>query len=52
MSAAEVAQFAREQFAQQAVRVRRWDDDGKVAGLETAALEEYVPLINRATRPR
>jgi [1-hydroxy-2-(trimethylamino)ethyl]phosphonate dioxygenase len=52
MSAAEVTHFERERFAQEAVRVRRWDDDGKVAGLETAGLADYVPLINRAARPR
>jgi phosphonate degradation associated HDIG domain protein len=52
MSIAEVAQFQRERFAQEAVRVRRWDDEGKVAGLETAALADYVPLINRAARTR
>ena len=50
MSVAEVTQFERERFAQEAVRVRRWDDDGKVAGLETAALADYVPLINRVAR--
>jgi phosphonate degradation associated HDIG domain protein len=52
MSAGEVAHFERERFAQQAVRVRRWDDQGKVAGLETATLAEYVPLMNRAARSR
>jgi phosphonate degradation associated HDIG domain protein len=50
MSADEVAQFERERFAQQAVRLRHWDDQGKVAGLETAAFAEYIPLMNRAAR--
>jgi len=49
-SAAEVAQFERERFSGEAVRVRRWDDSGKVAGLETAALADYIPLIERAAR--
>jgi phosphonate degradation associated HDIG domain protein len=52
MSADEVAQFERESFAQQAVRVRRWDDQGKVAGLKTAALADYIPLMERAARSR
>jgi phosphonate degradation associated HDIG domain protein len=52
MSADEVAQFEGERFAQVAVRVRRWDDRGKVAGLETAALADYVPLMNRAALSR
>lgn len=52
MSAAEVAQFERERFAPEAVRVRRCDDQGKVAGLPTAALADYVPLIERAARAR
>jgi predicted HD phosphohydrolase len=27
--------------------VRQWDDQGKVAGLATAPLEEYAQLIDR-----
>ena len=52
MSGAEVRQFESERFAQEAVRVRRWDDQGKVAGLETAALGDYLPLVQRAARSR
>jgi phosphonate degradation associated HDIG domain protein len=52
MSRAEVLQFERERFAQEAVRVRRWDDQGKVAGLETAALDDYIPLMRQAARSR
>jgi phosphonate degradation associated HDIG domain protein len=53
MSAAEVARFEAEPFAQQAVRVRRWDDQGKVAGLATRELGEYAGLIERwAAAPR
>ncbi|HKD55839.1 MAG TPA: HD domain-containing protein [Steroidobacteraceae bacterium] len=50
MSTGEAAQFEREPFAGEALHVRRWDDQGKVAGLETAALASYVPLIDRAAR--
>lgn len=47
MSAHEVAQFERERFCQEAVRVRRWDDQGKVAGLKTATFADYAALIGR-----
>jgi [1-hydroxy-2-(trimethylamino)ethyl]phosphonate dioxygenase len=47
MSAAEAAQFTAQPFWQDAVRVRRWDDQGKVAGLRTAELREYGTLIER-----
>src|SRR6185503_18556483 len=38
-SPGEVAEFERSPFAEDAVRLRRWDDVGKVAGLETPDLE-------------
>ena len=47
MSASELAHFEAEQFWREAVRVRRWDDQGKVAGLRTLALRDYAPLIER-----
>ena len=47
MSAAEVARFQAEPFAGDAVRVRRWDDQGKVAGLVTPGLRDYLALIER-----
>lgn len=50
MSAEEVARFEAEPFAQQAVQLRRWDDQGKVAGLRTPTLQDYVQLIERAAR--
>lgn len=51
MSSEEVARFEAERFAQQAVQLRHWDDQGKVAGLRTPPLEDYVQLIERAARP-
>ena len=45
MSAPEVAQFQSERYFTEAVRVRRWDDAGKVAGLKTPQLAEYGTLI-------
>ena len=50
MSAAEAAQFRAQPFWQDAVRVRRWDDQGKVAGLRTAELHDYDTLIERVAR--
>jgi phosphonate degradation associated HDIG domain protein len=50
MSATEVAQFRAQPFWQDAVRVRRWDDQGKVAGLRTAQLPDYEPLLERVAR--
>ncbi len=45
MSADEVLQFEKERFHRQAVRLRLWDDQGKVAGLKTPGLHEYRRLI-------
>jgi phosphonate degradation associated HDIG domain protein len=45
MAAHEVAKFEAERSYQEAVRVRRWDDQGKVAGLKTPGLSDYRSLI-------
>lgn len=45
MTADEAAQFATEPFHRQAVSLRRWDDQGKVAGLKTPPLGDYRALI-------
>jgi phosphonate degradation associated HDIG domain protein len=50
MAAEEVARFEREPQHRAAVRVRRWDDQGKVAGLATPPLESYRGLIEAAAR--
>jgi len=50
MSADEVARFEAAAHWQQAVRLRHWDDQGKVAGLVTAPLEEYRSLIEQIAR--
>jgi phosphonate degradation associated HDIG domain protein len=49
-SAEELAEFERSPFAGDAVQLRRWDDVGKVAGLETPALEHYRPVLEAALR--
>jgi [1-hydroxy-2-(trimethylamino)ethyl]phosphonate dioxygenase len=45
MTALEVAQFETEPFYKDAVRVRQWDDQGKVPGLKTPGLNDYRALI-------
>jgi [1-hydroxy-2-(trimethylamino)ethyl]phosphonate dioxygenase len=45
MSAREIAAFESEPFFSDAVRIRRWDDHGKLVGLTTAHLTEYRSLI-------
>jgi len=45
MSAAEAVRFESERFHREAVLVRRCDDQGKVAGLETAGLADYREMI-------
>lgn len=51
MSAEEVARFESERFHQEAVRVRRWDDQGKVAGLKTPSLRDYLKLVTDSALP-
>ena len=46
----EVAEFDRSPYAEDAVRLRRWDDIGKVAGLETPDLEHYRAVLESALR--
>jgi phosphonate degradation associated HDIG domain protein len=47
MSAAEVAEFRQNPFYDEAVRVRIWDEGGKVPGMKTRAFADYAPLLQR-----
>jgi [1-hydroxy-2-(trimethylamino)ethyl]phosphonate dioxygenase len=47
MSPTETLQFETEFFHREAVRIRRWDDQGKVAGLKTPGLAGYRELIEK-----
>ena len=49
-SAAEVTAFEASPYAADAVRLRRYDDIGKVAGLETPDLEHYRPVLEASIR--
>ncbi|HEY4412984.1 MAG TPA: HD domain-containing protein [Gaiellaceae bacterium] len=46
----EVAEFDESPYAADAVRLRRYDDVGKVEGLETPDLEHYRPVLEAALR--
>jgi phosphonate degradation associated HDIG domain protein len=46
----EVAEFELSPYARDAVRLRRYDDLGKVEGLETPDLEHYRPVLAAAMR--
>ena len=52
MSLEETRVFEREPHYRAAVRVRRWDDQGKVAGLRTPPLEAYLHMLNPAAPAR
>jgi predicted HD phosphohydrolase len=47
MSGSEVAEFRKNPFHDEAVRVRIWDEGGKVPGMKTRAFREYEPLLQR-----
>ena len=45
MNQSEIDSFESNPFYREAVKVRRYDDDGKVAGLTINSLEHYRPLL-------
>lgn len=47
MSKTEVAEFRRNPFHAEAVRVRIWDEGGKVPGMTTRKFSDYAPLLQR-----
>lgn len=51
MSADEARRFESHPQYREAIRVRLWDDRGKVAGLATQPLAHYRPLIDSLARP-
>jgi [1-hydroxy-2-(trimethylamino)ethyl]phosphonate dioxygenase len=50
MATREVAQFETEVFYRDAVRIRQWDDRGKVPGLKTPSIADHRTLIEQAAR--
>jgi len=47
MNEEEVAEFELKPYHQEAIRVRKWDDEGKVAGRKTKSFNEYLDLLQR-----
>jgi phosphonate degradation associated HDIG domain protein len=47
MSSEEIAAFRKNPFHSEAVRVRLWDEAGKVAGMKTRTFQDYAPLLQR-----
>jgi phosphonate degradation associated HDIG domain protein len=47
MKADEVAEFQADPFYREAVRVRIWDDLGKVPDMQTRCFQDYEPLLQR-----
>lgn len=50
MSVEEIRAFEREPYYREAVRVRHWDDQGKVAGLTVPPLEAYLDMLKAHAR--
>jgi phosphonate degradation associated HDIG domain protein len=46
MSSAEVARFERRPASAQAISLRRWDDMGKIDGLEVPDFDDYAPMLH------
>ncbi len=47
MAADPAEAFAADPHAADAVRLRQWDEQGKVAGLPTPDLAHFAPLLRR-----
>ncbi len=47
MNNSEVTEFEKNENLEQIIRVRRYDDAGKIAGLKTKSFSEYEPMIQR-----
>ncbi|MBS0393000.1 MAG: HD domain-containing protein [Proteobacteria bacterium] len=52
MSAAEVAAFEAQSHFREGVRLRHWDDQGKLAGFNAPGLHEYLEMIDALARPQ
>jgi phosphonate degradation associated HDIG domain protein len=51
MNETEIAAFHEETFHADAVRLRRWDDSGKIEGLQTTTFAAYKPLLQKLLNP-
>lgn len=48
-TAAEAGQFRRKPFADDAIRLRRWDDRAKISGASTKTMRDYAALLRSLT---
>jgi phosphonate degradation associated HDIG domain protein len=48
MSPEETGKFATERYAQDAIHLRRWDDEGKIMGATTPALSHFEAFVTRS----
>ncbi len=51
LSAEESARFAAQPFAEDAIRLRRWDDEGKIVGMATPGLDQFMRYAAASLRP-
>lgn len=51
MNEDEVRVFQAEPFAEDAVRLRRWDDEAKIVGLQTPPLSAFLDALHAAAMP-
>ncbi len=51
MSVQERARFAAERFAEDAVKLRRWDDEGKIVGARTPDLAHFERFVKACLHP-
>ncbi len=47
MSKVEIEEFESKPFYKEAVMVRHWDDEGKVAGMETKSFSDYTAMLEK-----
>ena len=52
MSEAEQLEFMQGPFALQAIKLRRWDDEGKVEELSEKGFEHYLPYLKSSIKPQ
>ncbi|MEZ6136389.1 MAG: HD domain-containing protein [Pirellulaceae bacterium] len=52
MSEQEVAEFEASPFCEPAVRLRRWDDQGKIADLQTPDIEHFLPHLQAVAKQK
>ena len=45
------ARFAEERYAEDAVKLRQWDDEGKVVGMATPGLDHFWRYVQMSLRP-